>query len=66
VQELSTVGSAAGTPDEELSTASTSATTGQVRPIRAPVHTHHHATMPLQAGLQRNCTMATRCEFASP
>src|SRR5713101_2199866 len=54
VQELSPVGSAAGTPDEELSTASTSATTGQVRPIRAPCHAHNHATMPLQAGLLRS------------
>src|SRR6266849_2978018 len=47
VQELSTV----CTPDEELSTASTSATTGQTRSIRAPCHAHDHATMPLQAGL---------------
>src|SRR5258708_28614786 len=47
VQALSTVGSAAGTPDEELSTASTSATTGQARPIRAPRHAHDHAPMPL-------------------
>src|SRR5260370_20898329 len=47
VQELSTV----RTPDEELSPASTSATTSQVRPIRAPCHAHDHATMPLQAGL---------------
>src|SRR5260370_2314407 len=47
VQELSTV----RIPDEELSTASTSATTSQVRPIRAPCHAHDHATMPLQAGL---------------
>src|SRR5712692_3235991 len=54
VQELSPVGSAAGTPDEELSTASTSATTGQARPIRAPGHAHNHATMPLQAGLLRS------------
>src|SRR5258708_35845081 len=45
VQELSTV----RIPDEELSTASTSATTSQVRPIRAPCHAHDHATMPLQA-----------------
>src|SRR6266852_5360629 len=50
VQELSTVGSAAGIPDEEFSTASTSATTGQARPIRAPCHAHDHTTMPLQAG----------------
>src|SRR2546421_3320417 len=49
VQEFS----AAGTPDEELSTASTSATTGQARPIRAPGQAHDHATMPLQAGLLR-------------
>src|SRR5712692_1726829 len=54
VQALSTVGSAAGTPDEELSTASTSATTGQARPIRAPGHAHNHTTMPLQAGLLRS------------
>src|SRR5258708_19745847 len=47
VQELSTV----RIPDEELSTASTSATTSQVRPIRAPCHAHDHATMPLQAAL---------------
>src|SRR6266849_8623064 len=47
MQELSTV----RTPDEELSTTSTSATTGQARPIRAPGHAHDHATMPLQAGL---------------
>src|SRR5258708_15440809 len=47
VQELSPV----RIPDEELSTASTSATTSQVRPIRAPCHAHDHATMPLQAGL---------------
>src|SRR5258708_24367604 len=47
VQELSTV----RIPDEELSTASASATTSQVRPIRAPCHAHDHATMPLQAGL---------------
>src|SRR5216683_7309726 len=49
VQELSTV----RTPDEELSTASTSATTGQARPIRAPGHAHDHATMPLQPGKLR-------------
>src|SRR3989440_6243441 len=53
VQEFSTVGSAAGTPDEELSTASTSATTGQARPIRAPSHAHDHAAMPLQPGKLR-------------
>src|SRR5258708_12659613 len=47
VQELATV----RIPDEELSTASPSATTSQVRPIRAPCHAHDHATMPLQAGL---------------
>src|SRR5258708_34556510 len=46
VQEFSTVGSAAGTPAEDLSTASTSATTGQARPIRPPVHAHDHATVP--------------------
>src|SRR5258708_20063114 len=54
VQEFSTVGSAAGTPDEELSTASTSATTGQARPIRAPGHAHDHATMPLQPAKLRS------------
>src|SRR5256885_4623888 len=53
VEGFCTVGSAAGIPDEELSTASTSATTGQARPIRAPGHAHDHATMPLQAGLLR-------------
>src|SRR5205823_4877214 len=50
MQEFSTVGSAVGTPDKELSTASTSATTGQARPIRAPCHAHDHAAMPLQPG----------------
>src|SRR6266849_660441 len=50
VQELSTV----RTPDEEFSTASTSATTGQARPIRAPGHAHDHATMPLQPGKLRS------------
>src|SRR5216684_1913496 len=50
VEEFST----ARTPDEELSTASTSATTGQARPIRAPGHAHNHTTMPLQAGLLRS------------
>src|SRR5258708_29562393 len=50
VQALSTM----YIPDEELSTASTSATTGQARTIRAPCHAHDHATMPLQAGLLRS------------
>src|SRR5712691_8394891 len=50
VQALATV----DIPDEELSTASTSATTGQACPIRAPGHAHHHAAMPLQAGLLRS------------
>src|SRR5713226_5439095 len=46
VQELSPVGSAAGTPDEELSTASTSATTGQVRSIWTPRHTADRGWLP--------------------
>src|SRR5947209_17351782 len=35
-------------PDEDLSTASASATTGQSRAIRAPGYAHDHATMPLE------------------
>src|SRR5437588_12681174 len=38
-------------PDEAFSTPSPPTATGQARPIRAPRHAHHHATMPLQAGL---------------
>src|SRR5438876_8848219 len=49
VQELSTM----RTPDEDLSNALAPATTSQARPIRAPRHAHHHAVVPLQAGLLR-------------
>src|SRR2546425_829446 len=44
MQALST----ARIPDEELSTASVPATTGEPRTIRTPGHTRHPATMPLE------------------
>src|SRR5260221_12128647 len=40
-------------PDEDLPTASVSATTGQPRTIGTPGHAHDHAPMPLQRSSHR-------------
>src|SRR5207237_9279942 len=46
--------SASCIPRHDPPPASTPAPPGQTPPIRAPCHTHDHATMPLQAGLLRS------------